>query len=192
MPPPQHLTPWTSEWGWGGFPNGFLGENLTLAEADGCCGGSRSQRALVKPVCIRLSRGQKGPSLSPKVFPDPRMFTCETAPLLCQQLEGGSLPGLLFQDGSSCFRITRMCIFGAFDYRRHLGEPFHLRKGVLQVGRLRRRLVKAGRAHGMGPACPPPRCLASRGAGGQAVEAMRLQGRLLAAAPRDAFTVCLS
>ena len=118
-----------------------------------------------------------------------RVFACETSPLLCQQLEGVNLPGLRFQDGSSCFHITQMYIFSAFEYRRHLGEPFHLRNEVLQVGRLRRRLVKAGRARSMGPACPPPRCLARRGAGGQAVETIRLQGRLLAAAPRDAFTV---
>lgn len=85
-----------------------------------------------------------------------------------------------------------MSILGTFDYQRLLREPFHHRKELLQAGSQCQRLVKAGRAHAMGPACPPPCCVAGRGGWGTGGQVMRAQGSLLAATPRDAFTVCLS
>lgn len=130
------------QWGWRGVLSDFLGEDLALAEADGCCGGSRVQRALMKPGCTRPSVPKHTSQPFSKSIS--HVFACETAPLLCQQLEGISLPGPPFQDGGPCVPISRMYMFSAFVYRRRLGEPFHPRGEVLQAAGLPRRLVRLG------------------------------------------------
>lgn len=49
-----------------------------------------------------------------------------------------------------------MYVFSAFGCQRHFGESFHPRKDIVQVGRPHWRLGQAGKAHGVGPACPLP------------------------------------